>query len=73
MKIIDSWGFAFMTYLIFSLRTNAVFAGIFFLAGVAVWVLAGAYFKVADGDYAMAGNLQIVRITADGCLKVRFR
>lgn len=52
------WGFAFLTYLIFSLKTNAVFAGIFFLAAIAVFVLAGAYFKTAAGDYVMAPKLQ---------------
>lgn len=56
-----SWGFAFLTYLIFALKTNAVFAGIFLTAAVAVWVLAGAYFKTATGDYTAAGTLQTVR------------
>lgn len=54
------WGFAFVTYFIFSLKTNAIFAGIFGFAAIAVYILAGAYFHVATGDYAMAGNLQIV-------------
>lgn len=58
---IISWGFAFLTYLIFALKTNAVFAGIFLTAAVAVWVLAGAYFKTATGDYTAAGTLQTVR------------
>ncbi|KAG9525111.1 hypothetical protein KCU99_g1928, partial [Aureobasidium melanogenum] len=53
------WGFAFVTYFIFSLKTNAIFAGIFGFAAIAVYILAGAYFKVGTGDYAMAGNLQI--------------
>lgn len=54
------WGFAFITYFIFSLKTNAIFAGIFGFAAIAVYILAGAYFHVATGDYATAGNLQIV-------------
>ncbi|KXT04034.1 hypothetical protein AC578_4949 [Pseudocercospora eumusae] len=52
------WGFAFMTYLVFALRTNMVFSGIFLIAAAAVWVLAGAYFKTGAGDYVMAGQLQ---------------
>lgn len=55
------WGFAFFTFLVFALKTNTVFALIFFFAAVAVWVLAGAYFKVGSGDYVMAGHLQTVR------------
>lgn len=57
-----SWGFAFLTYLIFALKTNTVFAGIFFFAAAAVWVLAGAYFNTATGDYTMAGNCQTVSL-----------
>jgi uncharacterized protein len=52
------WGFAFMTYLIFSLKTNMVFSGIFLIAAAAVWVLSGAYFKTGAGDYVAAGQLQ---------------
>ncbi|KAF7190754.1 Protein alcS [Pseudocercospora fuligena] len=52
------WGFAFLTYLVFALRTNMVFSGIFLIAAAAVWVLAGAYFKTGSGDYVMAGQLQ---------------
>ncbi|CAK3902640.1 Clavaminate synthase [Lecanosticta acicola] len=58
------WGFAFLTYLIFAMKTNVVFAAIFFYAAVAVWVLAGAYFKTATGDYTTAGHCQ----TAAGAL-----
>jgi hypothetical protein len=39
---------------------NAIFAGIFGFAAIAVYILAGAYFHVATGDYATAGNLQVV-------------
>jgi len=52
------WGFALFTFFIFTLRINAVFAGIFGLVTTASWVLAGAYWKVASKDYVMAGHLQ---------------
>jgi uncharacterized protein len=54
------WGFALFTFWIFTLKTNAIFAGIFLFVTIAAWVLGGAYFKVASGDYAMAGTLQKV-------------
>lgn len=54
------WGFALFTFWIFTLKTNTIFALIFFFVTLASWVLAGAYFKVASGDYVMAGNLQTV-------------
>jgi len=52
------WGFALFTFFIFTLKTNCVFAGIFGLVTIGAWLLAGAYWKVASGDYAMAGRLQ---------------
>jgi len=58
------WGFALFTFFIFTLKTNTVFALIFGLVSIAAWVLAGAYWKVASGDYVMAGHLQ----TAGGAL-----
>ncbi|KAI6825146.1 hypothetical protein KC340_g10979 [Hortaea werneckii] len=58
------WGFAFFTFFIFSLKTNVIFAGIFFFAMIAVWILSGAYFKTGSGDYTLAGHLQ----TAGGAL-----
>lgn len=54
------WGFALLTFWIFTLKTNAVFAGIFGFVTLAAWVLAGAYFKVGSGDYESAGKLQKV-------------
>jgi len=68
------WGFALFTFFIFTLKTNAVIAAIFFFVTLGSWVLAGAYFKVASGDYVMAGHLQTVqtmsvstkRMSADG-------
>lgn len=60
LTLLNSWGFAFLTYLIFALKTNALFAGIFFVAAAAVWTLAGAYFSTATGDYTVAGNCQTV-------------
>ena len=55
------WGFALFTFFIFTLKTNVVFAAILFFVTIAVWVLSGAYWKVASGDYATAGQLQKVR------------
>jgi len=55
------WGFALFTFFIFTLKTNIVFAAIFFFVTIAAWVLSGAYWKVASGDYVTAGQLQKVR------------
>lgn len=54
------WGFALFTFFIFTCKINAVFAAIFLLVSVAAWVLSGAYWKVAEGDYAAAERLQKV-------------
>jgi uncharacterized protein len=54
------WGFALLTFFIFTLKTNIVIAGIFFFVTIASWVLAGAYFNVASGNYARAGQCQTV-------------
>ena len=56
------WGFALFTFFIFTLKTNIIFALIFFFVTLAAWVLSGAYFKVAAGDDVMAGHLQTVRV-----------
>jgi succinate-acetate transporter protein len=55
------WGFALLTFFVFTLKTNTIIALIFFFVTIASWVLAGAYFKVASGDYTTAGQLQKVR------------
>jgi len=52
------WGFALATFFVFTLKTNTIIALIFFFVTIASWVLAGAYFKVASGDYTTAGQLQ---------------
>lgn len=52
------WGFALFTFFIFTTMINTVFALIFLLVSVACWVLSGAYWKVASGDYTTAGHLQ---------------
>ncbi|ETI29486.1 hypothetical protein G647_01939 [Cladophialophora carrionii CBS 160.54] len=52
------WGFALFTFFIFTLKTNAVFAGIFLFVTLGAWVLSGAYWKVSTGDYAQAATLQ---------------
>ncbi|GAW13634.1 hypothetical protein ANO14919_030210 [Xylariales sp. No.14919] len=58
------WGFALFTFFIFTLKINTVFALIFGLVSTGCWVLAGAYFKVAAGDFETAGHLQ----TAGGAI-----
>lgn len=64
------WGFALFTFFIFTLKTNTVFALIFLFVTLASWVLSGAYWKVASGDYVMAGHLQKVRKSVAGILKL---
>lgn len=54
------WGFALFTFFVFTCKINTVFALIFLLVSVACWVLSGAYWKVAEGEYEMAGRLQKV-------------
>ena len=49
-------------YLICSLRTNIVFAGIFFSLDIALWLLTGAYFRAANGQLAAFEKLEIVRV-----------
>ena len=56
------WGFALLTFFIFTLKTNCVFAGIFLFVTIASWLLAGAYFKLGTGHYATAARLQKVRL-----------
>ena len=63
------WGFALFTFWIFTLKTNAVFAGIFGFVTLAAWVLAGAYFKVGSGDYEAAGKLQKVHYPQYGAFQ----
>ncbi|KAF2108381.1 plasma membrane ammonium transporter [Lophiotrema nucula] len=52
------WGFALGTFWLFTLRINAVFAGIFGFVTLGAWVLAGAYFKVSTGHFQEAQRLQ---------------
>lgn len=54
------WGFALLTFFIFTLKTNVVFAGIFFFVTLGAWILSGAYWKVSTGDYGQAMQLQKV-------------
>lgn len=54
------WGFALLTFFVFTLKTNMVFAGIFGFVTLGVWILAGAYFRVGSGDYDTALQLQKV-------------
>lgn len=52
------WGFTFFTFAILALKTNVIFTSIFVLVTVTSWVLSAAYWKVASGDYVLAGHLQ---------------
>ncbi|KAK5132594.1 hypothetical protein LTR08_008793 [Meristemomyces frigidus] len=52
------WGFALLTFWVFTLKTNTVFALIFLFVTIAAWVLAAAYFQVGAGNYVLAGHLQ---------------
>jgi succinate-acetate transporter protein len=68
------WGFALLTFWIFTLKTNAVFAGIFGFVTLAAWVLAGAYFKVGSGDYETARKLQkVCRVSCLHHVRAKFR
>ncbi|KAL2421460.1 Protein alcS [Exophiala dermatitidis] len=53
------WGFALLTFFIFTLKTNIVLTLIFLFVTMACWVLSGAYWKVSKGDYAKAHTLQV--------------
>ncbi|CAG8979934.1 hypothetical protein HYALB_00013518 [Hymenoscyphus albidus] len=52
------WGFWLFTVFCFALKTNVVFAAIFFFAFVSNFVLSGAYWRVSTGDFEAAGRLQ---------------
>jgi len=53
-----SLGFTMFTFFIFTLKTNTVFALIFFFTTNGVFILSGAYWHVALGNYSMAMKLQ---------------
>ncbi|KAF2240636.1 plasma membrane ammonium transporter [Trematosphaeria pertusa] len=52
------WGFALGTFWVFTLRINAVFAGIFGFVTIGAWVLSGAYWKLSTGNVKEAQRLQ---------------
>ncbi|CZR69343.1 related to plasma membrane ammonium transporter (Ato3) [Phialocephala subalpina] len=52
------WGFWLFTTFIFTLKTNTVFALIFFCAFISSFLFSGAYWKVSTGDYGTALKLQ---------------
>lgn len=52
------WGFWLFTTFIFTLKTNTIFAAIFFFAFLSSFVFSGAYWKVSTGDYDIATKLQ---------------
>jgi uncharacterized protein len=54
------WGFALLTFVVFTLKTNVVFAMIFFFVDVGVWFLSAAYWRVSLGDFDHASKLQKV-------------
>ena len=54
------WGFALFTFFLFTLKTNTVFATIFFLVFSGAFLLSAAYWKVTSGDYTTAGKLEKV-------------
>jgi len=65
------WGFTLFTFFVFTLKTNLVFAMIFFFVDAGVWLLVGAYYKVASGDYVLAEKLQKVISSWRCCLTPR--
>lgn len=46
-------------YFICSLRTNLIFVIIFLTLDIALFLLVGFYWKAAEGDMAVANNLQV--------------
>ncbi|KAH7390733.1 GPR1/FUN34/yaaH family-domain-containing protein [Pyrenochaeta sp. MPI-SDFR-AT-0127] len=52
------WGFALGTFWLFTIRINAVFAGIFGFVTIDSWVLSGAYWALSDGQFQKALRLQ---------------
>lgn len=53
-------GFTMFTFFIFTLKTNVVFALIFLFTTSGVFILSGAYWQVALGNYILALKLQKV-------------
>ncbi|MCJ1420647.1 hypothetical protein MMC32_007006 [Xylographa parallela] len=53
-----AWGFALLTFFVFTLKTNAIFALIFGFVTTASFILSAAYWRVAMEDYVMAMALQ---------------
>lgn len=54
------WGLVIFLLLVGSTKTNLVFVFVFFTLDIGVFLLVGAFFKVASGDDALAGRLQKV-------------
>jgi succinate-acetate transporter protein len=55
------WGLVIFLLLVGSTKTNLVFVFVFVTLDIGVWLLVGAFFKVASGDDVLAGHLQKVR------------
>ena len=51
------WGFAILTFWIFTLKINAVFSLKLLLATIAAFVLSGSYWKLSIGDHDQAQKL----------------
>lgn len=54
------YGFAFLTFFIFTLKLNTVLATIFGLTTISGWILSSAYFNMSWGQYDAASRLQKV-------------
>ena len=54
------WGFALLTFWLFTMRINLVFAGIFGFVTLGAWVLSGAYWALSNGLFERALRLQKV-------------
>lgn len=54
------WGFALGTFWLFTIRINAIFAGIFGFVTIGAWVLSGAYWKLSQHKFDDALKLQKV-------------
>ena len=65
------WGIVVFLLLAGSTRTNLVFVFVFFTLDIRIFLLVGAFFKVADGKDVLAGHLQKVCGQRRGIINVR--
>ncbi|KAL6157559.1 hypothetical protein ACJQWK_06327 [Exserohilum turcicum] len=52
------WGFAMATFALFTIRMNLAFVTLFVLGAVATWILGGAYWALANGQFSKSMMLQ---------------